>query len=64
VRCSYLPRPLVRTFFLVDSRLIRDNAYGAIRTVPSSWGQPEQVAHIGQLTVYVYPYDLAGKILH
>jgi hypothetical protein len=59
----YLPRPLARTFFLVDSRLISENAYGAITTVPSSWGPPEQVAHIGQLTVYVYPYNLAGKLL-
>jgi hypothetical protein len=59
----YLPRPLARTFFLVDSRLISQNAYGAITTVPSSWGSPEQVAHIGQLTVYVYPYNLAAKLI-
>ena len=58
----YLARPLARTFLLVDSRLISENAYGAIATVPSSWGPPEQVAHIGQLTVYVYPYNLAGKL--
>ena len=59
----YLPRPLARTFFLVDSRLISEHAYGAITTVPSSWGPPAQVAHIGQLTVYVYPYNLAEKLL-
>lgn len=59
----YLPSPLSRSFFVVDSRLLRLGAYGAVSSVPSSWGAPTQVAHIGQLTVYVFPYNLAVKLL-
>ncbi|MFL5864741.1 MAG: hypothetical protein ACJ780_28925 [Solirubrobacteraceae bacterium] len=59
----YLFRKLPRSFFVVDARLLRLHAYGAISAVPTSWGTPTQVAHIGQLTVYVYPYNLAVKLL-
>jgi hypothetical protein len=59
----YVPRPVAHSFFIVDSRLLRLGAYGAINGPPSSFGTPEQVAHLGPLTVYVYPYNLAGKLL-
>jgi hypothetical protein len=59
----YVPRPLTRSFLIVDSRLLRLGAYGAISSVPASWGPPQQVAHFGPLTVFVYPYNLATKLL-
>ena len=59
----YLPRPLARSFFVVDARLLRLRAYGALSGAPAAWGRPSQVAHLGPLTVYVYPYNLAAKLL-
>jgi hypothetical protein len=59
----YLPRPLARSFFVVDARLLRLRAYGALSGAPAAWGQPSQIAHLGPLTVYVYPYNLAAKLL-
>ncbi|HEY2319435.1 MAG TPA: hypothetical protein VGH67_14110 [Solirubrobacteraceae bacterium] len=59
----YLPRPLARSFFIVDSRVLRLRAYGALSGPPAAWGPPGQVAHLGPLTVYVYPYNLAAKLL-
>lgn len=59
----YLPRPLARSFFIVDARLLRLRAYGALSGPPAAWGSPRQIAHLGPLTVYVYPYNLAAKLL-
>ncbi|MGZ4191871.1 MAG: hypothetical protein ACXVRW_05400 [Solirubrobacteraceae bacterium] len=59
----YLPRPLARSFFIVDSRLLRLRAYGALSGPPAAWGSPRQIVHLGPLTVYVYPYNLAAKLL-
>jgi hypothetical protein len=59
----YLPRPLARSFFIVDSRLLRLRAYGALSGAPAAWGPPHQVVHLGPLTIYVYAYNLAAKLL-
>ena len=59
----YLPRPLARSFFIVDSRLLRLRAYGALSGPPAAWGSPQQVVHLGPLTIYVYSYNLAAKLL-
>ena len=59
----YLPRPLARSFFVVDSRLLRLRAYGALSRPPTAWGPAHQVVHLGPLTIYVYPYNLAAKLL-
>jgi hypothetical protein len=59
----YLPRPLARSFFIVDARLLRRRAYGALRGPPAAWGPPQQTAHLGPLTVFVYPFNLAGRLL-
>ena len=59
----YLPRSLTRSFFIVDSRLLRLRAYGALTSPPSAWGPPQQVVRLGPLTIYVYSYNLAAKLL-
>ena len=54
----YTPHPGVRSFLLTDS---------AIPLVPSptpDLGRPSAVYHVGNLTMYVYPYDLATRIVH
>ena len=54
----YSPRGPIRSFLLTDS---------AIPLVPSptpDLGRPSAVYHVGNLTMYVYPYDLATKIVH
>lgn len=56
----YTPRPLARTFFVADPTLASANGVGG---PAPSLGKPMQVAHIDQLTVYVYPYDIRSKIL-
>jgi hypothetical protein len=53
----YTPQPGVRSFLLTDS---------AMPLVPSptpDLGRPDAVYHIGNLTMYIYPYDLATKIV-
>jgi hypothetical protein len=59
----YLPRPLARSFFIVDSRLLRLRAYGALSRPPAAWGPPHQVVQLGPLTIYLYSYNLAAKLL-
>jgi hypothetical protein len=54
----YTPHPGARSFLLTDS---------AIPLVPSptpDLGGPSAVYHVGNLTMYVYPYDLATRIVH
>lgn len=54
----YDPHPGVRSFLLTDS---------AIPLVPSptpDLGRPSAVYRVGNLTMYVYPYDLATRIVH
>jgi len=54
----YTPHPGVRSFLLTDS---------AIPLVPSptpDLGRPSAVYRVGNLTMYVYPYDLAARIVH
>jgi hypothetical protein len=52
----YTPRRGTGSFLLTDSRL---------RLVPApvpGLGRPAAVYHVGQLTMYVYRYDIAGKL--
>jgi hypothetical protein len=51
----YTPRPGIRTFLLSDSLAALATLY-----VPSL-GTPIAVHQIGQLTMYVFPYDIAGR---
>ena len=54
----YAPHPGVRSFLLTDS---------AIPLVPSptpDLGPPSAVYDVGKVTMYVYPYDVATKIVH
>jgi hypothetical protein len=57
----YLPKRGVRTFFVLDAKLIA-SAYGGGLTRPlPAFGKPTQIAHIDQFTLYVYPYDIAAR---
>lgn len=53
----YAPRPRVRTFIIEDAGMIAP----AIGAPPPGWGATE-TAHFGQLTVRVYPYDVAKRL--
>lgn len=53
----YTPRPAIRSFLLGDPSL-------ALVPGPTpDLGQPSGVFHVGQTTMYVYPYDIATKVL-
>jgi hypothetical protein len=52
----YTPRPGVRSFLLADPSL-------PVAVSPTAnLGPPSATYHLGPMTMYVYPYDLAGKI--
>jgi hypothetical protein len=51
----YTPRPGVRTF------LISDPTQNPNPGPLPSLGRPQQIVHLYQLTVYIYPYDIASK---
>jgi hypothetical protein len=57
----YTPRDHVRSFLIVDSQLIKHDRDLGITAPPPSLGRPVQVGHINQLTLYVYPYDIASR---
>jgi hypothetical protein len=52
----YTPRPGIRTFLLSDSAVALATPY------LSALGKPSAVYSIGQLTMYVFPYDIAGRV--
>jgi hypothetical protein len=53
----YTPRPGIKSFVLGDPSL-------ALVPGPTpDLGQPSAVFHVGQTTMYVYPYDVAGRVL-
>ena len=53
----YAPRPNLRTFVLVDPTL------PYLQAQPAVFGKPVATYHIAALTMYVYPYDVAARIL-
>jgi hypothetical protein len=54
----YLPRPGVKTF------LLSDPAYPAVASAPTpDLGKPLVVHQIGSVAMYVYPYDIAARLL-
>jgi hypothetical protein len=52
----YAPRPNLRTFVLVDPTV------PWLQTKPPGLGRPIATYHIGAMTMYVYPYDVAAAI--
>ena len=54
----YTPRPGRRSFLLTDP------TFPLVQTTVPNLGPPVAVHHIGQVTMYVYPYDIATKIVH
>jgi hypothetical protein len=55
----YTPRPAERTFLVVDCALAVLNTVGS---PPANLDKPIATTSIGQLTVFVYPYDIAAKL--
>ena len=53
----YTGRPGIRSFLLVDP------AQPLVRAPTPDLGSATSVYHIGRITMYVYPYDLATKIV-
>jgi hypothetical protein len=51
---AYIPRRGLRTLFIADSRFHS--------TPPVAWGRPIAREHIGRLTLYAYPYDIASRL--
>lgn len=52
----YTPRPGVRSFLLTDPSLPN------VTAPTPDLGPPTAVYHVGRVTMYAYPYDLAGKL--
>ena len=52
----YAPLPNLRTFVIVDPTL------PWLQAEPTGLGRPVATYHIAELTMYVYPYDVAAKI--
>jgi hypothetical protein len=53
----YTPRPAIKSFLLGDPSL-------ALVPAPTpDLGKPSGVFHVGQITMYLYPYDLATRVL-
>jgi hypothetical protein len=52
----YTPRPGIRSFLLVDPEL------PLISAPTPDLGPPVAVYHVGRISMYVYPYDLAGRL--
>ena len=52
----YTPRPNLRTFVIVDPTL------PWLQAQPTALGRPVATYHIAELTMYVYPYDVAARI--
>jgi hypothetical protein len=53
----YRPRPGIHSFLLIDP------AQPLVRAPTPDLGHPTAVYHVGRLTMYVYPYDLATRIV-
>jgi hypothetical protein len=59
----YTPKRKTRSFVLVDNRLLSEDPPGAdgVTGPPTALGRPSKVAHVGVMTIYVYPYDVARR---
>jgi hypothetical protein len=54
----YTPRPGTRSFLLTDP------SSGNVASPTADLGRPVATYHVGRITMYVYPYDLAARIGH
>jgi hypothetical protein len=52
----YVPRPNVRSFVIVDPTV------PWLQAKPPGLGRPVATYHVAEMTMYVYPYDVAAKI--
>jgi hypothetical protein len=59
----YTPRPHTRTFVIVDNRFLSSDVGAALDVAgpPKAFGRPASIAHVNDLTIYVYPYDVASR---
>ena len=59
----YLPRPLARSFFMVMRGCCVYGLMGRSAVPRRRGGRRGGVVHLGPLTIYVYSYNLAAKLL-
>lgn len=59
----YTPRRRTRTFVAVDNGFLSANLGAALNVTgpPTAFGRPASVAHVSDLTIYVYDYDVASR---
>jgi hypothetical protein len=59
----YQNQPHTRSFLVVDNHLLQTQpAYSlGVSGPPVAFGHPSSVAHVRDMTIYVYPYDVASR---
>jgi hypothetical protein len=55
----YSPKPRARTFYVVGDQALEP----PLGPPPTSWGRPTKTLRVGHLTVYLFDYDIASKLM-
>jgi hypothetical protein len=55
----YTPKPDARTFYVVGDQTLMP----AVGPPPPSWGPPLKTLRVGHLTVYLFDYDIASRLM-
>jgi hypothetical protein len=55
----YTPKPGSRSFYVVGDQSLEP----PLAPPPASWGRPMKTIRIGHLTVYLFDYDIASRLL-
>lgn len=55
----YTPKPGARSFYIVGDQTLQP----PLGPPPASWGPPAKTIRVGHLTVYVFDYDIATRLL-
>jgi hypothetical protein len=55
----YSPKPGVRTFYVVGDQALQP----PLAPPPPSWGHPIKTIPVGHLTVYLFDYDIASRLM-
>jgi hypothetical protein len=55
----YTPKPGTRSFYVVGDQALQP----PLGPPPASWGRPAKTVRIGHLTVYLFDYDIASRLM-
>jgi hypothetical protein len=55
----YSPKPGTRSFYVVGDQSLKPS----LGPPPASWGRPLKIVRIGHLTVYLFDYDVASRLM-